>query len=183
MVITKKQETPRCSLYVDGKQLKQVNNFIYLGSKITEDARADMEIKRRISEAKRALDKMRQTITNNHLSIKTRKRAVKTYIWSVLLYGCETWTISKNMEKRLEAAEMWIWRRVLKIPWTDRVTNDAVLRRMGTHRELLKSIRKRQLRFLGHVMRKGELENVCLTGRVEGRRARGRESQIHGWNQ
>ena len=120
---------------------------------------------------------MKQTLTNNHISIKTktRKRAVKTYIWSVLLYGCETWTVSKNLEKRLEAAEMWIWRRVLKIPWTARETNDAVLRRMDTKRELISTIRRRQLRFLGHVMRKGELENICLTGRVEGRRARGRQ--------
>ena len=78
------------------------------------------------------------------------------------------------MEKKLEAAEMWMWRRMLRISWRDRVINEVVLRRMGVGRGLMKHIRERQLRFLGHVMRRGELENVCLTGRVEGTRSRGR---------
>ena len=81
--------------------------------------------------------------------IAKQKRMVKTYVWAVLLYGCETWTISRNMEKRLEAAEMWMWRRVLNVSWTERVRNERILERMGTERELLKTIRKRQLQFLG----------------------------------
>ena len=102
---------------------------------------------------------------------------VKTYIWSVLLYGCETWTISRSMEKRLEAAEMWMWRRVLNVSWTERVRNERILERMGTERELLTTIRRRQLQFLGHVLRLEGLEHLCLTGRIEGVRARGRQRE------
>ena len=78
------------------------------------------------------------------------------------------------MTEKIDATEMWFYRRMLKISWTERVRNDGVLHRAGTKREIMKSIRQRQLRFLGHVMRLQQLENVCMSGRVEGRRGRGR---------
>ena len=112
---------------------------------------------------------MKNFLTNRNISIDVRKRAVKTYIWSTLLYGAEAWTIGKEMEKRIQAMEMWIWRRMMKISWTERQTNEEVLRRVGEDRSLKMVIRKRQMKFLGHVMRRGELESVVLTGYVEGR--------------
>ena len=84
------------------------------------------------------------------------------------MYGCESWTINKDMEMKIQAAEMWFLSRMMKISWTDRVSNEMVLQRAGTRRELMKMIRKRQLRFLGHAMRLQQLESVCVTGRVEG---------------
>ena len=81
------------------------------------------------------------------------------------------------MQKRLEAAEMWMWRRVLSVSWTERVTNERILERMDQERELLKTIRRRQLQFLGHVLRGEGLESLCLTGKIEGRRARGRQRE------
>ena len=78
------------------------------------------------------------------------------------------------MEMKIQAAEMWFLSRMMKISWTDRVSNEMVLQRAGTRRELMKMIRKRQLRFLGHAMRLQQLESVCVTGRVEGRRGRGK---------
>ena len=92
-----------------------------------------------------------------------------------MLYGSETWTISKIMQKRLEAAEMWFLRRMMKISWTERKTNEQVLHMMSTRRNLMNIIRKRQLEFFGHIMRKNGLENLVVTGRVEGSRARGRQ--------
>ena len=111
------------------------------------------------------------------MSIGIRKRAAKTFVRSTMLYGCKTWTINTKMQGILEAAEMWLWRRILKIPWTARKTNEEVLRRMGTEREMVKTKRKRQMRFLGHVMRRNEMEAVVMTGMVEGRRARGRQRE------
>ena len=99
---------------------------------------------------------------------------MKTYVWSTLLYGVESWTVTETMGKRLEAMEMWCWRKMMKIPWTARRTNEAVLEMVGEKRELLKSVRERQLRFFGHVMRGNGLENIIITGMVEGRRGRGR---------
>ncbi len=92
---------------------------------------------------------------------------------SNLLYASECWTISAHMRSKLEAAEMWFYRRMLRIPWTAHVTNEEVLRKIGTERKLLPTVRKRQLEFLGHVMRKESLENLTLTGRIEGKKSRG----------
>ena len=143
MVVSKKQERVRCDLDMDGIRIKQVDQFCYLGSWITSDGRCDREIKYRIGEAKRGFNEMKSLLKNRKLSLQSRKRMVKSYIWSILLYGCETWTISKKMEKKLEAAEMWIWRRVLSVSWTERMTNQRVLERMDTTRVLLNTIRKR----------------------------------------
>ena len=107
--------------------------------------------------------------------MKTKKRILKCYVWSTLMYGCESWTISKAMQERLEAAEVWFLRRMLSISWLDRMTNDMVLRKAGTRRELIKMITMRQMRFLGHVNRKEKIEYLAMTGKIAGKRARGRQ--------
>ncbi len=177
VMVASKTNTPRIRIEVGGRRIEQVEKFSYLGSWITEDGRCDKEIRMRIGIAKSAFKKMKTYLTNRKLSTRIRKRAAKTFVWSTLLYGCETWTVSRRMQEKLEAAEMWLWRRILKIPWTERRTNAEVLRQMGTERELMMTIRKRQMRFLGHVMRRNEMESVVLTGMVEGRRARGRQRE------
>ena len=103
------------------------------------------------------------------------------YLISVLTYrnGCECWTISAQMEERLKAAEMWFLRRMLRISYTEHVTNEAVLCRANTERKLTKIIRRRQLEFLGHVMRKEGLEELILNGKIQGTRGRGRPRQTY----
>ena len=118
---------------------------------------------------------MTNVLTNNRLNITTRIRTLKAYIWSTLLYGAETWTLNKTLKSKIEAAEMWFYRRMLKISWVDRISNEEVLRRVNMPRTMLKVIRKRQMNFLGHVIRKEKIEHLCLTGKVEGTRARGRQ--------
>ena len=110
-----------------------------------------------------------------NLSTGIRLRILKTYIWSVMLYGCETWTVSREMKKRLEAAEMWFIRRIMRIPWVARRTNQEVLQMAGTTRELMSIVKRRQLGYLGHVLRGDGLERDCLLGMIEGKRARGRQ--------
>ena len=153
MVFTKDQQPPNVVLMCNNKQAEQVNSFNYLGSTVTSDARCMKEIKKRINLAKQSFISMKPMLTNRKLSIKTRKRLIKTHVWSVLLYGAESWTISGTMKRRLEAIEMWLWRRMLRIPWTDLKTNEEVLTLAGETRNLMNIIRKRQLRFFGHVMR------------------------------
>ena len=104
-----------------------------------------------------------------------KMRTLKTYIWSVLLYGCECWTISNNIEKKLDATEMWFLRRLMRISWTDRKTNEEVLQLAETKRSLMTTIRKRQLKFVGHINRKNGLEKTVLCGKIEGKRSRGRQ--------
>jgi ribosomal 50S subunit-associated protein YjgA (DUF615 family) len=83
--------------------------------------------------------------------------------------------MSHSLEKRIEAAEMWFFRRILRISWTEKITNKEVLEKAGTKRSLISTIRKRQLEFLGHVMRKEGLENLSVTGKICGKRSRGRQ--------
>ena len=114
-------------------------------------------------------------LTARNISIAVRLRVLKCYIWSTLLYGCETWTISGVMINKLEALETWFYRRMFKISWKEKVTNVEVYRRMNTSTSLLIEIAHRQLTFLGHILRKGELKNLVVTGFVDGKRGRGRQ--------
>ena len=141
---------------------------------LTEDGKCDTEIQRRIGIAKDAFQKLSKVLTNRKMTIKTKKRVLDCYVTTNLLYASECWAISAHMRSKLEAAEMWFYRRMLKIPWTGHVTNEEVLKKIGTKRKLLPTIRKRQLEFLGHVMRKESVENLTLTGRIEGKKSRGR---------
>lgn len=174
MVISRKAATPKCNIQINGKALKQVDKYVYLGTIITSDGRCSNEIRARIAKAKSTFNSMKKILTNTNLSITVRKRVLQSYIMPILLYGCETWTMSKQITKQLEAAEMWFWRRMQRIPWTAKKTNEEVLREVTEKRNLIRSIMRRQARFFGHVMRRQQLENLVTTGKMEGKRGRGR---------
>ena len=114
---------------------------------------------------------------NPKINITSRNKALKTYVWATLTYSGETWTINNETRDRLEAFEMWSLRRMLRVPWTARKTNTQVLQQANTNRELLKQIKKRQLKFLGHSARKHKVELLSITGKIDGKRARGRQRQ------
>ena len=175
MVISKHKLAKECKILIDDTPIKQVKKFNYLGSLITEDGKCDQEIRKRIGMAKDAFEKLGSIMKNNKISMKTKIRMMNCYVFSILTYGSECWNISQVMEKRIEAAEMWFLRRMMRISWTERMTNKEVLERAGIKRFLLKAIRKRQLEFLGHVMRKEGLENLSVTGKINGKRSRGRQ--------
>ncbi len=96
------------------------------------------------------------------------------YVTTILIYTSECWTISAHMRNKLEAAEMWCYWHGLKIPWTGHVINEEVLKKIGTERKLLWTVRKQQLEFLVHVLRKENLENLMLTGHIEEKKSRSR---------
>ena len=115
---------------------------------------------------------MKKVLCGRNISMPVRLRLLKCYIWSTLLYGCELWTLSKGILKNLEAAEHWFLRKLLRIPWTDKVSTCEVFRRAGVGKGLIQHIIRRQMPFLGHVIRKNELEKVVQTGYAEGTRNR-----------
>ena len=174
MVITRKNSSPTPNIKVDGKDLIQVHKFKYLGAYITSDGRCNMEIKTRICQAKSIFQSMKHLLANNKLALDLRKRMLQCYVEPVLLYACETWTIGTQMKKQLEATEMWFLRRMLRIPWTDKKSNDEVLKEAKSRRMLVNKIRKRQTTFFGHVMRRKGLEHLVTTGKITGKRSRGR---------
>ena len=100
---------------------------------------------------------------------------LRCYVWSTLSYGSECWTITKELQNKLGAAEMWFWRRILKISWTHKISNKDVLIRAKCDRTLMETIRKKQLEFFGHLCRKKGLEHQLLTEKIEGKRVRGRQ--------
>ncbi|GFR98662.1 RNA-directed DNA polymerase from mobile element jockey [Elysia marginata] len=124
--------------------------------------------------------RMKNILTNPHMSIETRKRVLECYIEPMLMYGCETWIISKQTRGRLEAKEMWFLRRMTRIPRiarkkkTNQKTNDAVLSETNIKRALINKIRKRQVTFFGHIMRRERQEHLVTTGMFMGRHGRGR---------
>jgi len=175
MSVSKSKTSPTCNVNINGKPIKQVDRFNYLGSIITSDGRCDEDVKKRIALSKQAFQKMSPILKNRSISINTKTRVLKCYVWSILLYGSECWTISKEMEKRLEATEMWFLRRMLSVPWTARESNESILTRMKWKRCLINTIRYRQLKFLGHIIRKGCLEHLVLSGKINGKKDKGRQ--------
>ena len=116
------------------------------------------------------------SLRSRKLPWKTRLRILNTYVMSflILTYCRETWTINGADEARLEAAETWFLRQMLRIPWTDHNTNDNVLNTAGTERHLLTTIRRRQPEFLGRIFRKSQLKNLVINGKFEGKKGRGK---------
>ena len=143
---------------------------------MTEDGRSEKEIKRRINIAKRTFQQKSKLLTSDDLSYATKIRLVKCYIWATFLYGCETWTLTESIEKKITAFEMWIYRRISRTPWTDKVTNQHVLQKINIKStELVQMIRTRKAKFYGHIRRHDSLQRVILEGKVEGKRGRGRK--------
>ena len=174
MVMSKCQQIPRTEIRCGDQVVEQVDSSKYLGSTVTSNVKCETEIRRRIEIAKCSFINLKKLLKNGKLSIKTRKRLAKSRVWSTLLYGAGTRTLSGAITKKLEAVEMWFWRRLLKIPWTDRKTNAEVLNIVGEEKCLVKEVRKRQLKFFGHVMRREGLEKGVVTGLIEGSRGKGR---------
>ena len=176
MIVSRKKNPPICNIKLKEITLSQVHSFKYLGTLISSDGKGKAEIKNRIGQAKSAFQKMRNILSNKSLSLylDVRKHVLKYYIEPILLYESESWTVGKLTQRSLKATEMWFVRRMLRIPWTAKITNEECLRRIGETRKLIKNMRKRQSTFFGHVMRRGGIENILTTGKLEGTRTRGR---------
>ena len=172
MRIAKRQGAP-VRTTIEGRNLEEVDNFKYLGSLLTNDGRCSKEIRTRIAMGKAAFEKEKRLLTGN-LNRTLKKRLVKSLIWSVALYGAETWTIKTADKRKLESFEMWIWRRMLKIGWRDHRRNEDVLQEVDEERKLMNVIKERQKNWIGHVLRGESLLKEVIEGRYQGTRARGR---------
>ncbi|KAL4148794.1 hypothetical protein QTP88_002949 [Uroleucon formosanum] len=162
------------NITLNNEQLQQVKEFCYLGRLITDDNKSTKEIRRRITLAKHAFEKKRTLLTNKHLSISSRKKFVKAYIWSILLYGCESWTIGKYEKDRLEAMEMWMWRKMTRTSWIELKTNEEVLNEINEERTVMNTIMRRTIKLIGHLLRNIEFITIIMEGKIEGKRSRGK---------
>ena len=153
MVVSMKPNSPKINIAIDGQHIEQVTSYMYIGSLITEDGRSEKETKRRRMIARTTFANMRTLLSCRGINPKTRLRSTKCYIWPTLYYRAEIWTIIKYLLSRLDACEMWVYRRVLKISWTEKIANGEVLKRMGTGIEIVRQFKTRKLQYLGHLIR------------------------------
>ena len=123
MVVSKTTLTPKIYIALEGIPMQQTDKMMYMGSPKTKDGKCEKEIKRRIELARSAFVKISKVLTSRTINIQTRKRTSQCYIWSTLLYGSETWTLTKATQSKLEAFEMWIYRRMMRILWTEHKSN------------------------------------------------------------
>ena len=133
------------NIMIDGEKVEQVNQFRYLGSLISDDGSCLAKIKSRIAMAKDAFNNRRELLTKR-MNKELKKRIIKTVVWSVALYGAETWTLRQSEKNRLEAFEMWTWRNMENISWNDNVTNEHVLNLVNENRRILDMIFERKKR-------------------------------------
>ena len=172
-MVVSKEVGAKVNIVIEGQIVEQVTKFKYLGAMITEDGRSLTDVKVRIGMAKEAFNKRKELLTKR-MSKALKKKIVKTIVWPVALYGCETWTLRKEEIDRLNALEMWIWRRMERVSWKDHTTNEMILGAVGEKRCLVETILKRKKGWIGHVLRGGGLLRDVIEGRMEGKRTRGR---------
>ena len=171
MVVSKTTPTSKINITLEGKPVQQRDKMIYLGSLKTEDGKCEKEIKR-IEIARSAFEKMSKVLTLRTINIQTRKRASPCYIWSMLFYGSETQTLTKAIQNKLEAFEMWIYRRMMRISWTEHKSNEEVLQMTISKRSLIVKIKKRKLQYFRHLIRQNGIQRLLLKGKGEHGRSR-----------
>ena len=166
---------PEIKISIEGKNIQQMKEMIYLGFMVTENGKCEREIKRGIGVAKSSFEKMHKVLTSRIINISGRLRLAKCYIWSTLLYGAETWTLSKATVKKLEAFEMWTYRRIMKVSWKEYKSNEEVLSMINSKRMLVEMIKRRKLAYFGHLVRRDDTQRLLLDGKINGKRSRGKQ--------
>jgi len=162
------------NIKIDDNALKQMPKFKYIGSIITEDRKNKEDLRQRIKEAKVMFNNKKQLLCSNNFSLEMKKKRIKSCIWSVAVCGSETGTLGKNEERIINAFETGYWRRMLKIEWTDRITNDEVFQRAKEERLLLKILKNRRHSWIGHTIRLNEFVVNILEGAILGKNAVGK---------
>ena len=151
-----------------------MTDFIFLGSKITADGDCSHEIKRRLTPWKKNYDQPRQHIKKQRHYFANKGPSSQSYVFSRVMYGCESWTIKEAEHWRIDAFELWCWRRLLRVPWTAGRSNQSILKEISPEYSLEGLMLKLKLQYFGHLLRRTDLfEKTLMLGKIEGRRRRG----------
>ena len=159
-----------------GKQWKQCQALFFWGSKITADGDCNHEIKRRLLLGSKVMSNLDSILKSRDITLPTKVPLVKAMVFPVVMYGCESWTVKKAECQRIVAFELWCWRRLLRVPWTSRRSNQSILKKISFGISLEEMMLKLKLQYFGHLMgRVGSLEKTLMLGGIGGRRRRGRQ--------
>ena len=154
--------------------METVTNFIFFGSKITADGDCSHEIKRRLLLRRKAMTNQDSILKSRDITLPTKFCLIRAMVSPVVMYGCESWTVKKAEHQRIDAFEMWCWRRLLRVPWTARKSNQSILKEINPGISLEGMMLKLKLRYFGHFMRRVDsLEKTLMLGGIRGRRRRG----------
>ena len=158
-------------------------DFIFLGFKITADGDCSHEIKRHLLLGRKVMTNHDSILKSRDIILSTKVHLVKAVVFPVVMYRCENWTIKKAEHQRIDAFELWCWRRLLRNPWTSRRSNQSILKEISPEYSLEELMQKLKLQYFGHLMRSADsLEKTLMLGKIEGRRRRGqpRMRWLHG---
>ena len=165
---------PITSWEIDGETVETVSDFSFLGSKISADGDCSHEIKRRLLLGRKVMTNLDSILKSRDITLPTNVRLVKGMVFPVVMYGCESWTVKKTECRRIDAFELWCWRRLLRVPWTARRSNQSILKEISPGISLEGMMLKLKLQYFGHHMRRVDsLEKPLMLGGIEGRRRRG----------
>ena len=166
---------PITSWHIDRETVEAMSDFIFLGSKITADGDCSHEIKRHLLLGRKVMSNLDSIFRSRDTPLSPKVCLAKAMVFPVVMYGCESWTVKKAERRRIAAFELWCWRRLLRVPWTARRSNQSILKEVspGCSLEGLKL----KLQYFGHLMQRADsFEKTLMLGKIEGRRRRGRKN-------
>ena len=176
--------SPITSWQIDENKMESVADFIFLGSKITADGDCSHEIKRHLLLGRKVMTNLDGIFKSRDITLPTKVRLVKAMYFPVVMYGCESWTVKKDEHRRIDAFELWCWRRLLRIPWTARRSNQSILKEISPGCSLEGLMLKLKLQYFGHLMQRiDSLEKTLMLGGIGGQKKKGTtEDEMAGWH-
>ena len=167
---------PITSWQIDGQTGEAVADFIFLGPKITADGDCSHEIERRLLLGRKVMTNLDSIFKSRDITLPTKVRLVQAMVFPVVMYGYESWTVKKIERQRIDAFELWCWRRLLRVPWTARRSNQSILKEISPECSLEGMMLKLKLQYFSNLMRRADsLEKTLMLGKIEVRRRRGRQ--------
>ena len=165
--------SPIISWQIDGETMA---DFIFWGSKITAEGDCSHEIKRHFLLGRKVMNNLDSILKSIDVTLLTKVCLVKAIVFPVIMYGCESWTIKKAEHQKVDAFELWCWRRLLRVPWTATRSNKSILKEISPGCSLEGLMLKLKLQYFGHLMqRKDSLEKTLMLGKIEGGRRKGQQ--------
>ena len=172
------------SWQIDGETVETVADFIFLGSKITADGDCSHEIKRCLFLGRKVMTNLDSILKSTDITLSTKVHLVKAMAFLVVMYGCQSWTIKKAERWRIDAFELWCWRRLLRVPWTARRSNQSILKEICPGCSLEGLMLKLKLQYLGHLIRRTDsFEKTLFAGKDWRQEEKGMtEDEVVGWH-
>ena len=167
---------PTTSWEIDGETVETASDLIFLGSKITADGDCSNEMKRRLLLGRKIMTNLDSIFKSRDITLPTKVRLVKAMVFPVVMYACESWTVKKAEHRRIDAFELWCWRKLLRVPWTARRSNQSILKEISPGCSLEGMMLKLKFQYFGHLMRRVvSLEKTLMLGGIRGKSRRGRQ--------